>query len=89
MAVTRTSRSIKMTAQGDSISDMLLVKRLQWISAGSADNDALLVSDSKGAIIWESVAPTTTFSDTVYIEEWINGITVTTMSSGYVVVEYA
>jgi hypothetical protein len=86
MAITGAGISRKLTAVNDKLEGWWFIKRIQWISEGATDNDNLILKDFKSDIVMESVADTTTYSDTVYTDQWVKDLTVYQMDSGYIIV---
>jgi hypothetical protein len=85
MAVTG-KKTFKMTAAADVLTGTYYITRIQWIAASSTDNDSLVLTNIDGDIIMESVADAATYTDTLYVEQWVTNLTATTMASGYIIV---
>jgi hypothetical protein len=87
MAITGKGISRKLTAVGDKLEGTFKIDRITWISETSTDGDNLVLTDFQGDIVVETVADTTTYTETFYTEGlWVTDLTVTTMDTGYIIV---
>jgi len=83
MAVTQsTTAVIKMAAQADAVTGIIDVNFLYWHSPGANVGDTLLVKDAAGNTIWADNADGANYKSYCPLKNKVNGITVTTMTSG-------
>lgn len=82
MAVTGFNVNIlKMTAAADAQTGRLHIDYIKWVGATTASH-TLSVTNTAGAIIFESEADGANFIDLHPMDKWVNGVIVATMDSG-------
>ena len=83
MAVTQsTSIVIKMSAAADAVTGIINVNFLLWHSPTANAGDTLLVKDAAGNVLWADNADGTYYKNFCPLKNRVNGITITTMTSG-------
>lgn len=84
MAVTGFNVNVlKMTAAADAQTGMLHVGYIRWINGGAAD-DECEITNTAGDILFNSIADGANFIDLHPLFQWVNGVIVSTLSSGTV-----
>jgi len=82
MPVTDLNKGVpRFSAQGDAITGRVLLKHLRWVGATTLAH-ALIVTDTAGAVIWDSEADGPNYIDVFPFYRWVEGIKVLTMQSG-------
>jgi hypothetical protein len=82
MPVTGLERQIAcFSAMGDSIDGRVFLKHIRWIGATTAGH-VLLVTDSFGITIFESVSDGSNYIDVFPFYRIVDGLVVSTMQSG-------
>lgn len=83
MAVTQAQTNvIKMGAAADAITGFYRVNFLYWHSKAAVAGNDLLVSDAAGNELWSDTADAARYKNFCPIKNQVNGITVTTMTTG-------
>jgi len=82
MAVTGESIGIiKMTAAADAVAKKMKIDFIRWVGAAAAD-DELILTDTAGNTIFESIANAGNFIDIHTIPVVVDGIIAATLDSG-------
>ena len=70
------------TASGDVTTKSFILDSIRWVGAGTA-GDTLVIKNSDGYEVFKSVANGANFIDGwIWKRQWMEGLTVTTMTSG-------
>ena len=76
---------LKFETEAGAIPGNMMIKYIRW-NGGTTAGDTVVVNDTAGDLIWESVADGAYFLDLHPLFQWRNGIVITTLDSGYVLV---
>ncbi len=88
MAVTNSGRSpTKFAAQSDAETGKKFISYMMWVGAAAA-GDTIVVTDTAGKLIWSWEANGANYSIEVAIFKGYDGIIVSTMASGYLLVYF-
>lgn len=91
MAVTHVGPGLfAMTAAADAINMRMKVKKFRWVNVGalSAADDALIIDDSGGGVIWETEASGANYVESDIEERWVDGVVIDTITRGTLYVYY-
>ena len=82
MAVTGAEKQVAlMTTAGDELSGKQLVRHMRWVG-GTTSGHSLVVTDSGGTVIWESIADGANYIDVHPFYRFFSGVKIQTMQSG-------
>jgi len=87
MAVTygAEGKIIEFGAQADAVTGMVYVKCVEWIKATTAGHD-LVVQNTASKTIAKSTCDTNNQDIVKYVNQWVEGIKISTLDSGTVLV---
>jgi hypothetical protein len=77
--------TLETSTEGDTHTGRVYVTYVRWINGTTAGHQ-LVLKDSHGATLWESVADGANFLDIHPLFRWVDGLDVDTMDSGKVMV---
>jgi len=84
MAVTQEGNKVTLFGTvADAITGRIHIQRLIWLKPTTAAHD-IVVSDSKGKVVWQKTCDIADTDQELVLERgfWVNGLTLTTIDSG-------
>lgn len=72
----------EITAQIYGKQTRVKITSIRWISPSAVAGHTAVVTDADGRRVWKSVADASSYSESEWVDRWIQGMVVPTLSSG-------
>lgn len=72
----------EITAEIFGVQTRIKVKSIRWISPSATAGHSAVVTDADGRRVWKADADAAHYSESEWVDRWIQGMIVPTLSSG-------